>query len=418
MPVDHVADESYFNELRLLLENVCCDLCRIEHVVVDGVAPRDVRIHQEVALGPRAFADIRVTVPGAPPYFVEVDYGYSAERMIESLRRKYGQKVPASETASKVVLVADTSRYRSWKAVEAEARTALRPGLELEVWDESHLRTLVRERFDVQLDSFDGSRLLDLRVAIDRAKGRYAFGDGYTGDPLQAALLWHFGFWRLRQLAESGRSTPRSILPPGLYPGVIVIMADLAAFSSYVRDTRDDEVIRQSLTSFSSKTRYQIINDGGMLYQYLGDAVIAFFGIPERSDQDVVRALECATALVDIGASVANEWQRQIDQVQASAGAHVAVTTGDVQILSLRPFSRTHMGAVADAINLAARLNSFASAGEIVVSNVFYQKLPSAPRSDFRELEPIEARNIGRVRAWKRPTDPASQSVALPSPPS
>jgi len=70
------------------------------------------------------------------------------------------------------------------------------------------------------------------------------------------------------------------------------------------------------------------------------------------------------------------------------------------------------MGAVADAINLAARLNSFASAGEIVISNVFYQKLPSALRGEFGELEPIEARNIGRVRAWKRAADAASQPQA------
>ena len=405
MSSDRAETEGYFTELRLFLESVCCDLCRFQHVVVDGVPPREVRIHQEVPVGERAFADIRVTVPGAPSYFVEVDYGYSAERILESLRRKYGHDTPVSAEASKVVLVADTSRHRSWKTVEAEARGALRPGLPLEVWDEAHLRTLVRERFEVTLDSFDDSALLDLRLAIDRAKGRYAFGDAYTGDPLQATLLWHFGFWQLRQLTQAGRGTPRAILPPGLYPGVIAIMADLASFSSYVRDTRDDEVIRQSLTSFSSKARYQIINDGGMVYQFLGDAVIAFFGLPERSDEDASRALECATALVDVGASVANEWQRQIDQVQTSAGVHVAITGGDLQILSLRPFSRTHMGAIADSINLAARLNSVAAAGEIVVSNVFYQRLPSNRRTQFQELEPVEARNIGRVRAWKRAAD-------------
>ena len=58
------------------------------------------------------------------------------------------------------------------------------------------------------------------------------------------------------------------------------------------------------------------------------------------------------------------------------------------------------MGAVADAINLAARLNDAAGCNEIVVSNMLYQRLPPAARHGFRELAPVDARNIGRVRAW------------------
>ena len=38
---------------------------------------------------------------------------------------------------------------------------------------------------------------------------------------------------------------------------------------------------------------------------------------------------------------------------------------------------------------------------EIVVSNMLYQRLPHAAREGFHELEPVEARNIGRVGAWK-----------------
>ena len=61
---------------RLFLEEICCNLCRFQHVAEDGVAPEAVRIDQECYLGlPKAFADIRVQVPGAAPYFVEVDWG-------------------------------------------------------------------------------------------------------------------------------------------------------------------------------------------------------------------------------------------------------------------------------------------------------------------------------------------------------
>ena len=178
-------------------------------------------------------------------------------------------------------------------------------------------------------------------------------------------------------------------------------MADFCSYSSYVRDTRDEAVSRRALTSFASMTRHRIVNDSGMLYQFAGDSVVGLFGVPEAPPGYLEQAVECARGLVDIGASVATEWQRQIDQVQPAAGVHVSMALGDLQVLSLRPLSRTHMGVIGDCINLAARLNTVSGCDEIVVSNTFYQRLPDTLRAEFQELPPVEAKNIGRIRAWK-----------------
>jgi adenylate cyclase len=48
-----------------------------------------------------------------------------------------------------------------------------------------------------------------------------------------------------------------------------------------VRDTPEERTMQECLTTFCSKARSQILNDGGMLCQFLGDAVIGFFGIPD-----------------------------------------------------------------------------------------------------------------------------------------
>jgi len=115
----------------------------------------------------------------------------------------------------------------------------------------------------------------------------------------------------------------------------------------------------------------------------------------------VESALDCACALVEIGQAVSSEWQRQIARVQASGGVHIGMAIGDLQIMSLRPFSRVHMGAIGDYINMTARLDAAAGSGEIVVSNTFFQQLRLAQQAGFHELEPLEARNVGRIRAWK-----------------
>jgi len=313
-------DDNYIVELRLLLEELCCDLCRYEHGNQEGMAPEQIAIVREFSLGaPDAFADIRVAAPGQPPYFVEVKFGYKAEVLLRHLRRKYGEATPAIGNASKVVLVIDREQRADWPQLEAALPACLRPGLKLEVWDEQIVLALLRKHFGVNINKIDEESLLDVRQSIDRAKGFYAFGDAglaaYDTDVLRLSLLWHFGFWRLRQLREKHQLTPRTMFPPGAYHGVAVLLADLCSFSSYVRDTRDDQVVRQCLTSFYSKARYEIINRGGMLYQFVGDEVIGLFGIPDRDPDYLSNALKAARSLVDIGNAISHHWQRQIDRV-------------------------------------------------------------------------------------------------------
>jgi hypothetical protein len=93
-------------------------------------------------------------------------------------------------------------------------------------------------------------------------------------------------------------------------------------------------------------------------------------------------------------------------------------TLGDLHPLSLRPFSRTHLGFIGDCINVAARLMSHATADEIIVSNSFYQRLSESSRADFCHNEPVEAKNVGRIKAWKSTlsaTRPSSRSAGAVS---
>src|SRR5688572_8901146 len=190
-------------ELRLFLEEICCNLCRFGHVRQDSCGPERVRIDQEVFLGtPGAFADIRVQAPGIAPYFVEVKFGYTPDRVVRTLARKYGKDSKAQADAARVVLVYDAGRVANFDQIVAQIQTVLRPGLALEVWDERKLLDLIREQFGVQLDGICASDLLDVRDAVDRAQGAYAFGPDYQGTNLGSSLLWHLGYWRIRHLRE------------------------------------------------------------------------------------------------------------------------------------------------------------------------------------------------------------------------
>jgi class 3 adenylate cyclase len=392
----------YLRQLRLFLEEICCEICRFRHVEQDNVSPGHVQVGREVDLGrPGAFADIVVEPNGLSPYIVEVKYGYPRDRMIQHLTRKYGGDGGALSQARRLVLVIDASRYPDWNDVEAHLRRSIHPELALEVWDERRLIELIHECFGIKIAEVSVDALRELRFAIDDAKWRYAFGGEWPDSPLKSSLLWHFGFWRLMQLHRTRGLTPDEILPPGRYRAVVVLLADLSSFSSYVRDTHDEEVVRTALTTFYSNSRYAIMNAGGMMYQFVGDEVIALFGIPVTDDTYARRALDCARALAHIGNSVSNKWQREIDRVQIKGGVHIGMAVGDVEVVSLRPFCRNYIGVIADSINMAARLTSSATSSEVIVSNTYYQMLPDGEQVRFQENDPVDGRNIGLIKSWK-----------------
>ena len=95
-------------------------------------------------------------------------------------------------------------------------------------------------------------------------------------------------------------------------------------------------------------------------------------------------------------------WERRIDRVQDKHGLHVGIAIGSLNLLPLRPFARSHIGFIGDALNMSARLMDEAKPGEIVVSNAFYQALDEDVQAEFVENRPIVAKNVGTLRSWRR----------------
>jgi len=389
-------------QLRLFLEELCCEICRFQVVGHHGLGAEGVVVSREVDLGlPGAFADIVVRAPSRPPFFVEVKYGYPGERMVEHFVRKYQRPSPAVTGADRVVVVVDRQARPDWPQLETRLRQVTHPNLKLEFWDEDRLCELVAACFGVRLPVMTNESLSELRNAIDDIKWRWAFGERHVENPLKTSLLWHFGYSRLLQLQKVHGFAPEQILPPRRFRNAVVLLADLSSFSSFVRDTRDDEVMRNALTTFYSNSRYAVINTGGMMCQFVGDELLALFGVPDVQDGYAERALECARWLLQIGSSVSNRWQREIDRIQPSGGVHIGMAMGDIQSVLYRPFCRSHVGIVGDAVNVAARLLARAATNEIVVSNTYFQTLSDRTQATFAELEPLEAKNVGLIKAWK-----------------
>ena len=404
---------------RLLLEDVCSDLVRFLHSGGDPARFGAVRIDREWLLDTGAFADLRVEPDDEPPYFLEVKYGYESATLLTRLRRKYGappgdtppERVDGGEAAKRLVLVVDRTAHPDWPAVEERLRDLLPSHLALEIWDEQRVQELICACFGQTIPSFARTELLTMRERIDQGKERIAFGEappaGYAEGLLRHSLLWQFGAWRLAELRHGNPdANPRLLVPPRSYERVVVLIADLSSFSHYMRDSPDDAIVRQILTNFYAKSRYQIINAGGMLVQFVGDAVVALFGLPDQRTGYVEAAARTAFRLLDIGASVSNAWQRRIDHIQTGGGMHVSLAMGDVQLVSMRPMDHARLSAIGECMGIAQRLLSLAGPSEIVVSNVLRHALLNT-KYGLAGLPPFEARNIGMLQPWRLLPGPA-----------
>jgi class 3 adenylate cyclase len=73
---------------------------------------------------------------------------------------------------------------------------------------------------------------------------------------------------------------------------------------------------------------------------------------------------------------------------------------GKVQLVAMRALDPARLAVIGDCLNIAKRLTDAAGQDEIVVSNVLHYALLASPY-EFVEREPVEAKNLGLIRAWQ-----------------
>jgi len=193
---------------------------------------------------------------------------------------------------------------------------------------------------------------------------------------------------------------------------ITVVFADLSSFTAMTQELGAAPTY-EIVDGFLRLASGVLTKHGAFIDKYIGDAVMAFFNVP------VKRADHAAAAV-----AAAFELQRGLSDYAAKLGlplrASIGISTGFARVGRLGSDDIKDYTAIGDAVNLAARLQSQARAGEIVVSSAVYEKVAAqypgaAPETlavkGFRE--PVAAYRLG-ARASASPA-PAGESTP-PSP--
>ena len=186
--------------------------------------------------------------------------------------------------------------------------------------------------------------------------GSRASADARFCDRCGAAL----GDDATRSEAPGGSSDPSGeLLPPGGDRRVVTaLFADLVDYVRLLAE-HDPEEVRSQVTTALVAMAESIERLGGTREKFIGDAVFAVFGWPEAHDDDAVRA---ALAALSIRASLLEPGDGT-----EPLEVRIGIATGEVVTADRGPGGNGDLGLTGEAITTAARIQSLARPGEILV---------------------------------------------------
>jgi class 3 adenylate cyclase/tetratricopeptide (TPR) repeat protein len=177
---------------------------------------------------------------------------------------------------------------------------------------------------------------------------------------------------------------------------VTALFADITDFTGH-GERLDPEDLTELVRACFSELIEEIRIRGGWLERHTGDALVAVFGAPVAHEDDPVRAVEAALAMVDRTKAM-NERVR--DGIGAPLDVHVGINTGLVVVApALGHGTSESLMALGDAVTTAARLQQAAKPGQILVGRSTYEATDRY--YEYRQLPPLRLKGKrDRVTAW------------------
>ncbi|GAA5174068.1 hypothetical protein GCM10023321_77100 [Pseudonocardia eucalypti] len=152
---------------------------------------------------------------------------------------------------------------------------------------------------------------------------------------------------------------------------VTALFADLRGFTTFSERVTPGEIVELLNRYFAAATK-EVLAEGGTVVQFVGDAMMALFNAPVRQPDHPARAARAALAMQDaIAALAADDPEAPRFRVGVNTGAALVGNIGGEQ---LRNFN-----AMGDAVNVAARLQTVAQPGTVVIGESTYRGLGEIP---------------------------------------
>ncbi len=180
-----------------------------------------------------------------------------------------------------------------------------------------------------------------------------------------------FGRYLSRKIVDEILESPDGRRIGGRRQTVTVLMSDLRGFSD-LSDSRDPEEMVRILNRYLEAMTQVIQRYDGVIDEFIGDAILTVFGIPEEKADDPTRAVACALAMQQTLASLNQELVADgLPPLEMGIG----INSGPVVVGNLGSEARTKYGIVGAVVNVASRIESNTVGGQVLVGEATYARV-------------------------------------------
>jgi class 3 adenylate cyclase/tetratricopeptide (TPR) repeat protein len=174
------------------------------------------------------------------------------------------------------------------------------------------------------------------------------------------------------------------------------LFADLVG-STTLAEREDPEVVQSIVGRTFDRLSEEIARYEGLLEKFMGDAVLAVFGVPRSHEDDAERAVRAA---LEMGAVLSELNRGFAAEGKPTLEMRIGIEAGEVLVDLERASGPRDRMLTGDAVNTAARLQTSAEPGRVVVGPAVYASTKDV--IDFRELEPLALKGKAEpVPAWE-----------------
>ena len=177
-----------------------------------------------------------------------------------------------------------------------------------------------------------------------------------------------------------GNSLPEKSDPQEVRKICTMVFCDLTG-STALGESLDPETLRRIITRYFAEMKAILAKHGGTVEKFIGDAVMAAFGIPVIHEDDAVRGVRAAFEMQKAMAAMNVDLQLEYGK---ALYARIGVNTGEV---IAGDSSEGHGFASGDTINVAARLEQAAEPGTVLLGEATYRLVRDSV--EVEEVEPL-----------------------------
>ena len=198
---------------------------------------------------------------------------------------------------------------------------------------------------------------------------------------------------RFRLCGFCGARLVPALPPQEARKTVTIVFSDLVS-STALGESIDPESLREIMNRYFAEMRDVLERHGGVVEKYIGDAIMAVFGLPRVHEDDAMRAVRAA-------ADMQRALAQLNEELDAGWGVRLANRTGvnTGEVIAGDPAAGQRL-VTGDAVNVAARLEQAAPAMQALLGERTYRLVRH--QVDVAELTPLSLRGkSGQVSAYR-----------------